>query len=151
MIAGLRRECKALVAIINSGYPMDLRWLEEYAVDAAVWCGFSGMLGGKALVEILDGRVNPSGKLPDTWSLDYTDIPASKNFYQPMRPEEALGADVEDYIDTCYQEDIYVGYRYFETFDVPVAYPFGFGLSYTSFSIRAICRCFSFWQGFAVW
>ena len=137
MIAGLRKECKRLVAIINSGYPMDLRWLEEYAVDAAVWCGFSGMLGCKALVEILDGRVNPSGKLPDTWSLDYTDIPASRNFYQPVRPEEALGADVEDYIDTCYQEDIYVGYRYFETFDVPVAYPFGFGLSYTSFSIRA--------------
>lgn len=137
MIAGLRRECKALVAIINSGYPMDLRWLEEYAVDAAVWCGFSGMLGGKALVEILDGRVNPSGKLPDTWSLDYTDIPASKNFYQPVRPEEALGADVEDYIDTCYQEDIYVGYRYFETFDVPVAYPFGYGLSYTEFELQA--------------
>lgn len=136
-IARLRRECRKLVAIINSGYPMDLRWLEEYSVDAALWCGFSGMLGGKAVVEILDGRVNPSGKLPDTWSLDYTDIPASKNFYQPERPEEALGADVDIYVDTCYQEGIYVGYRYFETFDIPVAYPFGHGLSYTDFEIQA--------------
>lgn len=136
-IAELRKECGKVIAIINSGYPMDLRWLEEFSIDAAIWCGFSGMLGGKALVEILDGRVNPSGKLPDTWSLDYKDIPAAANFYQPPCPEEALGADVNDYVDTCYQEGIYVGYRYFETFAVPVAYPFGYGLSYTNFSIHA--------------
>ena len=92
--------------------------------------------GGKALVEILDGRVTPSGKLPDTWSRDYWDIPAAANFYQPDSPAQALGADVSVFVDTCYQEDIYVGYRYFETFDVPVAYPFGYGLSYTSFDIK---------------
>lgn len=132
-IQALREQCKHVIAVINSGYPMDLRWLDTYQIEAALWCGFPGMLGGKALVEILDGRVNPSGKLPDTWSLDYKDIPASANFYQPERVEDALGADAQIYINTYYEEDIYVGYRYFETFEKPVMYPFGYGLSYTTF------------------
>ncbi len=88
-------------------------------------------------MEILDGRTNPSGKLPDTWSLDYGDIPASANFYQPPSAEEAPGAGSQYYIDTWYEEDLYVGYRYFETFAKPVMYPFGFGLSYTEFDIKA--------------
>lgn len=129
--------CSKVVAVINSGYPMDLRWTEKYGVKAVVWCGFPGMLGGQALVEILDGRVNPSGKLPDTWSLDYFDIPSSANFYLPKDGEAALSADSPYFVDTFYEEDIYVGYRYFETFKKPVAYPFGFGLSYTDFTISA--------------
>lgn len=129
--------CSQVVAVINSGYPMDLRWTQKYGVKAVLWCGFPGMLGGKALVEILDGRVNPSGKLPDTWSLDYFDIPSSANFYLPKDGEEALSADCPYFVDTFYEEDLYVGYRYFETFKKPVAYSFGFGLSYTKFSITA--------------
>ncbi len=128
---------KKIVAVVNSGYPMDLRWTASNYVTAVLWCGFPGMLGGKAVVEILDGRINPSGKLPDTWSLDYPDIPASVNFYQPPSPEEALGAGSRIFVDTYYEEDIYVGYRYFETFGKEVAYPFGFGLSYTTFSMKA--------------
>lgn len=128
-----RRQGKKVVALINSGYPMDLRWTREELVKAVLWCGFPGMLGGKAVVEILDGRVNPSGKLPDTWSLDYKDIPASANFYQPDTAEGALGAGSRLYVDTWYEEDLYVGYRYFETFSQEVMYPFGFGLSYTEF------------------
>lgn len=133
----LKKEGRQVIAVINSGYPMDMRWTLDEAVKAVLWCGLPGMLGGKALVEILDGRVNPSGKLPDTWSLDYGDIPASANFYQPLSVEEAPGAGSKLYIDTCYEEDLYVGYRYFETFEKPVMYPFGFGLSYTEFNIQA--------------
>jgi beta-glucosidase len=134
-IAAMKSRCKKTIAVINSGYPMDVRWLEKYGIDAAIWCGFAGMLGGQAVAEVLDGRVNPSGKLPDTWSLDYFDIPASANFYLPPSGEPAISSDVPVFIDTVYEEDLYVGYRYFETFDKPVAYPFGFGLSYTNFNI----------------
>lgn len=134
-IASLRKKYRSVVAIVNSGYPMDVRWAETQGIDALIWCGFSGMFGGKALADVLTGQVNPSGKLPDTWSNDYWDIPAAQNFYQPDTPEQALDADHDVWVDTCYEEDIYVGYRYFETFDKEVAYPFGFGLSYTSFQV----------------
>jgi beta-glucosidase len=129
--------CEKVVVVVNSGYPIDMRWVEKYQVLAVIWCGFPGMLGGQALVEILDGRVNPSGKLADTWSWDYFDIPASANFYRAPEGEQALSADCGLFVDTFYEEDIYVGYRYFETFEKPVAFAFGHGLSYTTFSIEA--------------
>lgn len=129
--------CEKVIAVVNSGYPIDMRWVEKYQIPAVIWCGFPGMLGGQALVEILDGRVNPSGKLADTWTFDYFDIPSSANFYRAAEGEQALSADCGLFVDTFYEEDIYVGYRYFETFDKPVAYPFGYGLSYTTFSIEA--------------
>ena len=140
IIAAMKSRCKKTIAVINSGYPLDVRWLEKYGVDAALWCGFPGMLGGRAVVEILDGRVNPSGKLPDTWSLDYFDIPSSANFYEASKGGEILTTDTPVFIDTVYEEDMYVGYRYFETFDKPAAYPFGFGLSYTDFTISGEIR-----------
>lgn len=129
--------CEKVVVIVNSGYPIDMRWVEKYQVPAVIWCGFAGMLGGQALVEILDGRVNPSGKLADTWTLDYFDIPSSANFYRAPEGGQALSADCGLFVDTFYEEDIYVGYRYFETFEKPVAFAFGHGLSYTTFSIEA--------------
>lgn len=132
-IRNLRAQFPHVVAVINSGYPMDVRWLESYEIEAAVWCGFPGMLGAQALSDLLCGNVNPSGKLPDTWSLDYKDHPSAANFYQPKTPDQALDADHDVWVDTVYEEDIYVGYRYFETFRKPVAFPFGYGLSYTSF------------------
>lgn len=137
-LENFRIQGKKVIVLINSGYPMDLRWTREDPVKAVLWCGFPGMLGGKAVVEILDGRVNPSGKLPDTWSLDYKDIPASANFYQPDTAEGALGAGSRLFVDTWYEEDLYVGYRYFETFDHDVMYPFGFGLSYTEFELLPV-------------
>lgn len=136
-IASMKKAYQKVIAVVNSGYPMDVRWAKEYDVDALLWCGFSGMFGGRALVDVLTGKVNPSGKLPDTWSNDYWDIPSAKNFYQPETPQQALDADHDVWVDTCYEEDIYVGYRYFETFDKAVAYPFGFGLSYTDFQVQA--------------
>lgn len=136
-LKSMTERCEKVVVVVNSGYPIDMRWVEKYQVPAVIWCGFPGMLGGQALVEILDGRVNPSGKLADTWSLDYFDIPSSANFYRAAEGEQALSADCGLFVDTFYEEDIYVGYRYFETFEKPVAFAFGHGLSYTTFSIEA--------------
>ena len=123
------------VVILNIGYPIDVTFATKYAVDALIYSGFGGMLAGPALVDVLSGKVNPSGKLPDTWALDYFDIPSSRNFYDCV-DKPRLNAEVDLYVDTCYEEDIYVGYRYFNTFHKAVAYPFGFGLSYTTFSIE---------------
>ena len=135
MIRTVTAKFSKTVVVLNSGYPMDVRWADTYGVKALIACSFPGMLGAQVLVEILDGRVNPSGKLPDTWSLDYSDIPASRNFYNAVDGKPALTTDVPVFVDTVYEEDIYVGYRYFETFGKGVAYPFGHGLSYTRFQM----------------
>lgn len=123
------------LVILNVGYPIDVTYADKYGVDALVYSGFGGMLAGQALLDILSGTVNPSGKLPDTWALDYFDIPSSKNFYDCV-DKERLDADCGIYVDTFYEEDIYVGYRYFTTFGKPVAHSFGYGLSYTQFKIE---------------
>lgn len=120
------------VVILNVGYPIEMGWVEEYKVDAVLWCGLPGMAGGRALAEILEGTVSPSGRLPDTWSLDYYDIPAAKNFYVAPEGTE-MSPFGNTFVTTVYEEDMYVGYRYFETFGKPVAFPFGHGLSYTTF------------------
>jgi len=125
-----------VIAILNVGYPVDVTWADKYGVEALIYSGFGGMLAGKALVNILTGKANPSGKLPDTWAKDYFDIPASWNFYDSAG-KPVLDTDCGVYADTCYEEDIYVGYRYFKTFGAAPAYPFGFGLSYTTFDVKA--------------
>lgn len=122
------------VVILNVGYPIDMTFVHRYPVDGLVYLGFAGMFAGSALLDVLSGKVNPSGKLPDTWAFQYSDIPASKNFYDCANGER-LDTDDETYLDTCYEEDIYVGYRYFTTFGQKAAYPFGHGLSYTNFDI----------------
>lgn len=137
MIQAVADKFKRTIAIVNSGYPMDVSWVKKYGIKGLLYCGLPGMLGGQALVEILDGRVNPSGKLPDTWSNDYYDIPASRNFYNAVDGKPVLYTDTPVFADTYYEEDIYVGYRYFETFGKEVAYPFGYGLSYTTFHLNA--------------
>lgn len=131
----LRQTFAHLVVILDVGHPMDVTFVEKYSIDALIYNGFGGMLAGRALVDVLCGRENPSGKLPDTWAKDYFDIPASRNFYDSV-DKPSLNGDAPVYIDTVYEESIYVGYRYFTTFGVEPAYPFGFGLSYTSFDIR---------------
>lgn len=124
------------VVILNVGYPIDVSWADKYGVDTLVYLGFSGMLAGEALLDVLTGAFNPCGKLPDTWAMDYFDIPASRNFYDCV-DKPRLDAEAPEYVDTVYEEDIYVGYRYFDTFRVKPAYPFGFGLSYTEFMLEA--------------
>jgi beta-glucosidase len=124
------------VVILNTPYPLDVRTLRRFGVDAVVLAGIAGMLAGPALLSVLAGEVCPSGHLPDTWALALDDIPSSRNFYDSGRTGERHGGDSAVWIDTVYEEDIYVGYRYFSTFDVEVAYPFGHGLSYTRFKTR---------------
>lgn len=119
---------KKVVVLLNVVGVIDMNWVNDNKIDAVlnIWC--AGMEGGDAAADLLCGDVNPSGKLTDTWAKSYEDYPSSKTFNES-----------EDYIN--HEEDIYVGYRYFETFDSSyskVAYPFGFGLSYTSFNISDV-------------
>ena len=133
LIKGVRDTFKRVAVVLNTGYPIEMKWVDEYQIDAVIWTGLPGMAGGRALAEILEGSVNPSGRLPDTWSYDYYDIPSAQNFYLP--PAEKAGNRGEhEYSVIGYEEGLYVGYRYFSTFNRPVAYPFGHGLSYTTFA-----------------
>lgn len=136
LLETLRKEFAHVAVILNVGFPMDVSWAEKHGVDALLYNGFGGMLAGQALCDVLSGKENPSGKLPDTWAKDYFDIPASRNFYDCVE-KPRLDAEQDIYLDTVYEEGIYVGYRYFSTFGVKPAYPFGFGLSYTTFAIEA--------------
>lgn len=97
-------------------------------VSALILMGQAGMESGHALADILTGKVNPSGKLTDTWAKRYEDYPASKTF--------STNDGVTDHED--YTEDIFVGYRYFDSFGLDVEYPFGYGLSYTDFAIEPV-------------
>ncbi len=125
--AVLSAVCKAFsktVVLMNVGNIMDMQWVERYdpAAVAYVWQG--GQEGGHGVLDILSGDVNPSGHLTDTIAAKVADYPSTPYFGAPDR--------------NIQKEDIYVGYRYFETFaPEKVLYPFGFGLSYTSFSILA--------------
>lgn len=134
LLNALHRHFSKLIVILNVGHPIDVTFAERYAVDAVLYNGFGGMLAGQALWDVLCGDKNPSGKLPDTWAMNYQDIPSSRNFYD-CADKPLLNGDAPVYVDTVYEEGIYVGYRYFSTFDVKPAYPFGFGLSYTDFAV----------------
>ena len=133
----LRARFKKLLVILNTGYPVAMGFAEKYRVDAILWCGFGGMLGGTALLNVLLGRVSPCGKLPDTWMNDYCELPAAANFYDAHASGKRLDGNANQWLDTVYEEDIYLGYRHFTSFDKPMAWPFGFGLSYTRFSLPA--------------
>lgn len=111
-------------------------------IDAAMWIGFTGSNGIMALGEILNGEVNPSGRLTDTWAADFTKNPSFANFGTGCVPESTDKYDGGMYYSVDYEEGIYVGYRYYETrgytdgeawYDANVVYPFGYGLSYTTF------------------
>lgn len=125
------------VVILNVGYPIAMDFVERYGIQSVVYCGFGGMLAGEALLNILSGKGNPSGKLPDTWVESYEELPAAKNFYDCCGDNSRrYCADSGKWIDTVYEEGIYVGYRYFQGFGRRAKYPFGHGLSYTSFSFQ---------------
>lgn len=135
LLGGLRQAFRKLIVVLNIGYPIEMNWIDQ--ADVILWSGLNGMAGGRALAEILDGTVCPSGRLPDTWTYDYYDIPSAANFC--LMPENynrggprGFGTQ-RTFNVTVYEEGLYIGYRYFESFGKPVAYPFGHGLSYTSF------------------
>ena len=137
MIKAVAGVFEKTVLILNVGYPISMSWLKEVRISSILYAGYAGMLSTYALQEILDGRTNPSGCLADTWSFDYYDSPASKN--QPVLKEEDPTPKDNTYgVHIYYEEDIFNGYRYFDTFQQPVAYPFGYGLSYTKFISKIV-------------
>jgi len=135
LMLALRATFRKLVVILNTGYPIELGWIDH--ADAILWVGLNGMAGGRALGEILDGQINPSGRLPDTWAIDYQDIPAMRNALiadkECIRSHPRALNERRPYNIAVYEEGLYVGYRYFNTFQIPVAFPFGHGLHYTQF------------------
>ena len=116
-----------LILVLNCGGVIDLSVLDEVRVDAVLFFGQGGMEGGNALAEILTGKVCPSGRLTDTWAINYGDYPAAGSF-----GHRNGNLENEDYT-----EDIYVGYRWFEKNGIAPRFPFGFGLSYTRFEKTA--------------
>lgn len=135
--ASLRSQNKKLVVIINSGSVIETASWRDYA-DAILLAWQPGMEGGNAMTDILSGKVNPSGKLPETFPVNYAEGPSAKNFpgkeldINDSKPVSLLNNAKPSEI--IYEEGIYVGYRYFNTFHVKPAYEFGYGLSYTTFS-----------------
>lgn len=114
---------KKVVVVLNVGGVCETASWKEYP-DAILVAWQPGQEGGYAIADVLKGAVNPSGKLPDSFTIKYGDNPSAKTF---------PGEPADNPVNSFYQEGIYVGYRYFDAFNVPVAYEFGYGLSYTTF------------------
>ena len=123
MIKKVSKSFRRTVVVLNVGNIIDMKWVDEYNPSAVLYAWQGGQEGGNGVIDVLTGRVNPCGKLTDTIAKNIEDYPSTKNFGDPER--------------NYYEEDIYVGYRYFESFaKEKVMYPFGYGLSYTSFDIK---------------
>ena len=124
MLSKVTRHFDKVCVVLNTGNIIDMKWVDEYKVGAVLYVWQGGMEGGNAAADVLTGKVTPSGKLSDTIAYDISDYPSTNNFGNT--------------IENKYVEDIYVGYRYFETVSKDrVLYPFGFGLSYTTFKIES--------------
>lgn len=124
MLTVVRKHFKKVVLLLNVGNIIDMTDINRIAPDAVLYVWQGGMTGGKGTADVLTGKVSPSGKLPDTIAYKASDYPSDANFGREKNRD-------------IYAEDIYVGYRYFETFaKEKVLYPFGFGLSYTAFEIK---------------
>lgn len=124
MLTVVRENYKKVVLLLNVGNIIDMTDINRIAPDSVLYVWQGGMTGGKGTADVLTGKVSPSGKLPDTIAYKASDYPSDANFGREKNRD-------------IYAEDIYVGYRYFETFaKEKVLYPFGFGLSYTAFEIK---------------
>ena len=123
----IRRVCEVserTVVVLNVGNIIDMSWVEKYRPQAVLYVWQGGQEGGNGVADVLTGKVCACGKLTDTIAADIKDYPSTENFGDPFK--------------NYYKEDIYVGYRYFETFARDkVLYPFGYGLSYTTFEMKA--------------
>lgn len=123
MLTTVRRHFSKMIVLLNVGNIIDMNELLEIAPDAILYVWQGGMTGGTGTADVLTGKISPCGKLTDTIAKYVEDYPSAPYFGNPVR--------------NFYSEDIYVGYRYFETFAPDkVLYPFGFGLSYTTFQIK---------------
>ena len=113
------------VVLLNVGNIIDMKWVETYKPSAVLYVWQGGQEGGNGVLDVLSGKVSPSGRLADTIARDIKDYPSTEHYGDPKR--------------NFYVEDIYVGYRYFSTFaPEKVLYPFGYGLSYTSFELTVV-------------
>lgn len=127
-IERVAREYKKTIVVLNVGGIVDTKAIKEIpGVNALVLMGQLGNVGGDALADVLCGKVNPSGKTTDTWAKEYMDYPSSEKF-----------SHNESVDDEMYEDGIFMGYRYFDSFKVAPAYPFGYGKSYTDFDISVI-------------
>ena len=134
---------KKVVVILNvCGVIETKSWVDK--ADAVVVAWLPGQEGGNSVADILTGKVSPSGRLPMTWPLSYADVPSKNDFpdtdnvsdddlMNMMTAKDSKKEPVKNFDYVEYNDGIYVGYRYYNTKKVPVAYPFGYGLSYTSF------------------
>ena len=127
MLSDLCAYYKNVIVAVNAGGQVDLSFMDEFAnIKALLVIVQPGMEGGNAFADVISGKVNPSGKLVDSWAYKYEDYPSAATFSHN-------NGNVEKEL---YEEGIYVGYRYFDTFNVPVRYGFGYGLSYTTFAFE---------------
>ena len=153
LLAKLEATFDKVIIVINASNPMDLGFIEDNKVDAAIWAGGPGTTGTIAVAKAMMGEYNPSGHLVDTYAYDVTSSPAYENFGDFTYANSGLtidgNGDANNGKYMYYQEGIYVGYRYYETryigddnvytpeeeaeYQKAVQYPFGYGLSYTSF------------------
>ena len=128
---------KQVVVLLNIGGVIETASWKDMP-DAILCAWQAGQEGGNSVVDVLSGKQSPSGKFTMTWPVNFTDAYSSRNFPIDEDPKidmlnQGQKGDVRNVDYTDYEEDIYVGYRYFDSFDVPVSYPFGYGLSYTTF------------------
>ncbi len=121
LLLAVHRANPRLVVVLSCGSAVETNWQSH--CQALVWAGLGGQAGAGAVLDVLTGKVNPAGRLAETWPLHCEDNPSFKHFGGEGRTVE-------------YREGLYVGYRYYQTADVPVAFPFGYGLSYTAFAYR---------------
>lgn len=122
----LCEKCENVIVILNAGGQIDVKELADCPrISAMLFVGQAGMEGGHALADVLTGRISPSGKLTDTWAKEYGDYPNADTF---SHQNGNITAEK-------YEEGIFVGYRYFDSFGIEPLYPFGFGLSYTDFEM----------------
>ena len=149
LLAYVREHFDRIIVVLNTENPMEMGFMNEFGIEACLWTGAPGQSGMQALAEILSGKVNPSGGLPDTFVYNSKHAPAAQNLgdYTIKGSREEFG---DKYL--VYAEGVYVGYRYYETryedtvlgtssrsafdYEKEVAYPFGYGLSYTDFELR---------------
>jgi len=128
---------KQVVVLLNIGGVIETASWKDLP-DAILCAWQAGQEGGNSVVDVLSGKQSPSGKFTMTWPIKFTDAYSSKNFPIDEDPRidmlnQGKKGNVRNVDYTEYEEDVYVGYRYFDSFDVPVSYPFGYGLSYTTF------------------
>ena len=123
LLLAVHRANPRLAVVLSCGSAVETGWASH--CQALVWAGLSGQAGAGAVLDVLTGKVNPAGRLAETWPLHCGDNPSCKNFGRDGRTVE-------------YREGLYVGYRYYQTAGVPVAYPFGYGLSYTAFEYSGL-------------